>query len=120
MKEKGNSIIYIGTNSNPSLFEKNFSELVDLDLRGKTNPDELFALINNHKICGTISYDNFIMHATLLAQKKALLYSFDKKERSRGDIKYIQRNEKQYFWNFNGEFWADELGDYVFALKSEC
>ncbi len=56
----------------------------------------------------------------VLAQKKALLYSFDKKERSRGDIKYIQRNEKQYFWNFNGEFWADELGDYVFALKSEC
>ena len=55
-----------------------------------------------------------------LAQKKAKLYSFDKKDRSRGDIQYIERNEKQYFWDFNGEFWADELGDYVFALKSEC
>ena len=32
----------------------------------------------------------------------------------------VERNEKQYFWDFNGEFWADELGDYVFALKSEC
>ncbi len=41
-------------------------------------------------------------------------------ERARGDIKFLERNEKQYFWNFNGEFWADELGDYVFALKSEC
>jgi len=40
--------------------------------------------------------------------------------RNRGDIKYLQRNEKQYFWTFNGEFWADELGDYVFSLKSEC
>lgn len=56
----------------------------------------------------------------VLAQKKAKLYSFDDKNRSRGDVKYIQRNEKQYFWDFNGEFWADELGDYVFALKSEC
>ena len=41
-------------------------------------------------------------------------------ERKRGDIKYLKRNEKQYFWTFNHEFWADELGDYVFALKSEC
>ncbi len=56
----------------------------------------------------------------VLAQKKARLYSFEEKDRSRGDIKYIERNEKQYFWDFNGEFWADELGDYVFALKSEC
>lgn len=56
----------------------------------------------------------------VLAQRKAKLYSFDEKKRDRGDLKYIQRNEKQYFWDFNGEFWADELGDYVFALKSEC
>jgi hypothetical protein len=56
----------------------------------------------------------------ILAQRKAKLYDFSKGERSRGDIQYIQRNEKQYFWDFNGEFWADELGDYVFALKSEC
>ena len=26
----------------------------------------------------------------------------------------------QYFWTFNGEFWIDELGDYIFALRSEC
>lgn len=56
----------------------------------------------------------------VLAQRKAKLYSFDETKRERGDIKYIERNEKQYFWDFNGEFWADELGDYVFALKSEC
>lgn len=41
-------------------------------------------------------------------------------DRSRGDIVNLKRNDKQYFWNFNGEFWADELGDYVFSLKSEC
>lgn len=56
----------------------------------------------------------------VLAQRKARLYNFDDKKRSRGDIKYIERNQKQYFWDFNGEFWADELGDYVFALGAEC
>jgi hypothetical protein len=56
-----------------------------------------------------------------LARRKQQLYSFsDNKGKKRGDIKYIERNEKQYFWDFNGEFWADELGDYVFALRSEC
>lgn len=56
----------------------------------------------------------------VLEQRKARLYKFDDKGRQRGDVKYIERNEKQYFWDFNGEFWADELGDYVFALGSEC
>ena len=41
-------------------------------------------------------------------------------ERKRGDVKYLKRNDKQYFWSFNREFWADELGAYVFALRSEC
>lgn len=30
------------------------------------------------------------------------------------------RRDYQYFWTFNGEFWADELGDHVFALESQC
>jgi tetratricopeptide (TPR) repeat protein len=40
--------------------------------------------------------------------------------RARGNLVNIKPNDKQYFWNFVGEFWADELGDYVFSLKSEC
>ncbi len=38
----------------------------------------------------------------------------------RGSLANLKRSDKQYFWTFNGEFWADELGDYVFSLKSEC
>jgi hypothetical protein len=57
----------------------------------------------------------------VLAQRKERLYESDAvSTKKRGDVKYIDRNDKQYFWNFNGEFWADELGDYVFALRSEC
>lgn len=57
----------------------------------------------------------------VLAQRKERLYQSSViPEKKRGDVKYIERNDKQYFWTFNGEFWADELGDYVFALRSEC
>ena len=52
--------------------------------------------------------------------KKRELYQLANNNRSRGDIVNLQRTDKQYFWDFNGEFWADELGDYVFTLKSEC
>jgi hypothetical protein len=56
----------------------------------------------------------------VLSRAKGELYQTGSMNRGRGDIKYLTRNDKQYFWNFNGEFWADELGDYVFSLKSEC
>lgn len=57
----------------------------------------------------------------VLAQRKERLYQSETAPgQKRGDVKYIERNDKQYFWTFNGEFWADELGDYVFALRSEC
>lgn len=57
----------------------------------------------------------------VLKKKKDVLYEIrSTNKRKRGDIRNLQRNEKQYFWTFNGEFWADELGDYVFSLKSEC
>ena len=56
----------------------------------------------------------------ILSRRKDRLYSGVQDYGKRGDIAYLQRSQKQYFWNFNGEFWADELGDYVFALKSEC
>ncbi len=40
-------------------------------------------------------------------------------ERGRGNRIPIRRSD-QYLWSFNGEFWNDEIGDYVFALDSEC
>jgi hypothetical protein len=43
----------------------------------------------------------------------------DATERSRGNRIPVRRND-QLLWTFNGEFWNDEIGDYVFALESEC
>ena len=52
--------------------------------------------------------------------RKDELYGLEGMKRTRGDINNLVRTEKQYFWTFNGEFWADELGDYVFSLESKC
>ncbi|HLD99778.1 MAG TPA: hypothetical protein VJB59_05935 [Bdellovibrionota bacterium] len=40
-------------------------------------------------------------------------------DRGRGNMR-PSRRDYQYYWSFNGEFWNDELGDYVFGLESEC
>lgn len=59
----------------------------------------------------------------VLSKRKTELYddvTLRSEDRKRGDIAHLKRTDKQYFWTFNGEFWADELGDYVFSLKSEC
>jgi hypothetical protein len=41
-------------------------------------------------------------------------------ERKSGDPEYLPTKKFQYFWDFDDEFWSDELGAYVFALKSQC
>lgn len=57
----------------------------------------------------------------ILSRRRVELYGIDQgTDRFRGDIANVRRSSNQYFWTFNGEFWADELGDYVFSLKSEC
>jgi tetratricopeptide (TPR) repeat protein len=40
-------------------------------------------------------------------------------DRAWGNIEPSRRDD-QYYWTFNGEFWNDELGDYVFGLESQC
>ena len=41
-------------------------------------------------------------------------------ERNLGSLRNVKRSSRQQLYSFNGEFWADELGDYSFALKSRC
>lgn len=36
------------------------------------------------------------------------------------DFDEIKDTEDKYIWNFLGGFWADELGDYAVAIKSQC
>jgi len=74
----------------------------------------------SYQITKTFEQMTYIKLEILGRQKKELMTATLEMGRDRGSVKYLTRTSKQYFWNFNGEFWADELGDYVFALKSEC
>lgn len=67
------------------------------------------------------SYSMFNLKLELLSQKRNQIYRPKaQSDRDRGDERNINRNTNQYFFDFNGSFWADELGDYSFALSSAC
>lgn len=51
--------------------------------------------------------------------RKTLKTASEEDERKRGVVR-PSRKDNQMFWTFNGEFWNDELGDYIFGLESEC
>lgn len=64
----------------------------------------------------------FSIKIDVLAQKRKRLYAkkLKSKFRQRGELKNINVSSNVHFYSFGGEFWADELGDYSFALKSKC
>ncbi|MBH11290.1 MAG: hypothetical protein CMG74_13240 [Candidatus Marinimicrobia bacterium] len=88
---KGEKIIFVGKSSNNNIYEKYFS----LDLRGKTTPDEIFSLLSLNCVKGVISYDNFLMHACLLLNKKAHIVF-------RG--RYSRKKELHHYNNVNTAF----------------
>ena len=61
----------------------------------------------------------FIKLEMLKRAKDVILYKSESGDRTRGNVE-PKRRDDQYYWSFNGEFWNDELGDYVFGLESEC
>lgn len=80
---------------------------------------EIFQFVNEiHKH----SYSMFNLKLELLSKKRDDLYTpaSAKQDRERGGSQNIKRSTDQYFFDFNGSFWADELGDYSFGLESKC
>lgn len=69
----------------------------------------------------SLSAEMFNIKLEMLSSKRTLIYKnkLMAKEK-RGSEKNIKRKEYQEFWTFNNAFWADELGDYTFGLKSLC
>jgi hypothetical protein len=81
---------------------------------------EIFTFINEiHKH----SYSMFNLKLELLSKKREEIYNTKSDQlidRNRGSENNVNRKMNQYFFDFNGSFWADELGDYSFGLKSQC
>jgi tetratricopeptide (TPR) repeat protein len=74
----------------------------------------------HYKVDQTFEHMSYIKLEVIRHKKEQIYSDIKNSDRERGDVNYLKRSSKQYFWTFNGEFWADELGDYVFALRSEC
>lgn len=82
---------------------------------------QMFSFINEiHRF----SYEMFNIRLEALSSKRDEVYKSelagDTEQRSRGSEKNIRRLSTEHFYSFTGEFWADELGDYSFGLKSQC
>ena len=69
-----------------------------------------------------LSSELFKLNLEIISRKKDLVYANKKliADRSRGDYSNVKRSKFEYFWTFQGAFWADELGDYSLGLKSNC
>ena len=81
---------------------------------------EIFTFINEiHKH----SYSMFNLKLELLSKKRDDIYNakaLAERTRDRGSENNVNRKTSQYFFEFNGSFWADELGDYSFGLQTSC
>lgn len=68
------------------------------------------------------SYEMFNIKLEIISRKKDLVYENKRlaSNRAKGNFDNVQTGEMEYFFSYNGEFWADELGDYSFGLKSNC
>lgn len=81
--------------------------------------EQMFGFINDiHRF----SYEMFNIRLEVLSKQRDLIYSNQKlaTDRNRGSADNVQRAATQHFYDFTGEFWADELGDYSFGLQSQC
>lgn len=69
-----------------------------------------------------LSSELYKLNLEVISRKKDLVYMNKRlvADRSRGDYSNVQRSRFEYFWKFEGAFWADELGDYSLGLKSNC
>ena len=71
--DSGGKIIYVQEDNTLTSDVEEFSNLISLDLRGITKPDDILAILQMSNILGTISFDNFLMHTALLCDKKAFV-----------------------------------------------
>ncbi len=80
---------------------------------------EMFSFINE---VNKYSLELLKVRLEVISKRKHLEYSNKKliSSRSRGSFDNLNRKVTEQFYDFYGEFWADELGSYSFGLKSNC
>ncbi len=117
-------ILQIKRNETPLIRDKLLSHLFEVktNLVSKINYNAKTDIFQFFDSIPFLSQELFKLNLEIISQKKDLIYSNKKliADRSRGDLSNVKRNKFEYFWTFEGSFWADELGDYSMGLKSNC
>lgn len=100
----------------PHLSEVKENMINKINYNAKT---DIFDFLNSVPF---LSSELFKLNLEIISRKKDLIYGNKQliSDRSRGDYSNVTRNKFEYFWKFQGEFWADEIGDYSLGLKSNC
>ena len=81
--------------------------------------EQMFHFLNE---MNRFSQEMLIVNIEAASVARSDFYSKRRKssKRALGSLWNVERGSMQQLYSFNGEFWADELGDYSFALKSKC
>jgi hypothetical protein len=104
--------------------EKLLSHLVKVreNIKSKINYNAKTDIFDFLDTIPFLSQELYKLNLEIIARKKDLVYMNKRlvSDRSRGDYSNVNRSRFEYFWKFEGAFWADELGDYSLGLKSNC
>lgn len=119
-KAKEEYLRFLATKPNP--VEKKFLETALQNMEKLLNQhtkEFVYFFLNS---INYYSYEMFNIKLEIISRKKDLLYENKTlvANRARGSFSNISAGTFEYFFSFNGEFWADELGDYSMGLKSNC
>ena len=90
-KEKKNSgyyLVHIGSKADKETDNREYS-FIDLDIRGKINPVEMFVLMSLPNVEGVISFDTFIFHIASLFSKKSYLALKSRGEKENEKVKKV-------------------------------
>jgi len=82
--------------------------------RLKRRADKLNALVNQKK---KIEFEVARAKKENVQTEKLAQEQIEANQRQAGGLDI---SDKQMYWEFNGEYWRDELGHYVFNIGSEC
>jgi hypothetical protein len=66
----GGKVVYIHEENGLYYPFEGDSDMISLDLRHGTTPDDIMAILQMANVSGTLSFDNFLMHTALLCWKK--------------------------------------------------
>lgn len=85
---EGYSLVHVGSDREKVRDRRRYA-FIDLDLRGKLEPMELFSLLSLPNVKGAVSFDTFVAHAASLCRKDLYVVSRDVRRKNKIRERFI-------------------------------